>query len=439
MAISDDILDLSKIEAGKIEITEQVFSLRQLLKAIELSVRPSAEKTHVSLRVKIAKSCPDLLRGDPLRLRQVVYNLLQNAVKFTAIGTIKLEVTSKPCGNQQQLRFEIEDTGIGIEAHVIGKIWESFEQADASITRRFGGTGLGLAICAQLVGLMGGKIGVQSQVGAGSRFWFELKMHDAKGQKGRPCLKSGGLKPTPMQALKILVAEDHLINQRVITHIVEKLGHRCEVVAHGKEVLASLAKSRFDLILMDCHMPELDGYATAREIRRHSLESVRKIPIIAVTADVLGETRQQCLAAGMNGYISKPIDLEQLRLAIDRFARPPSPSPLDLSMLERLSALNDPGESDFLKELVADYLKDTSQKLNVIKLAGENNHRQRVAENCHSLKSASATLGAHRFAEALAKLEMSASKNSALESLEHEIESLFELFNEAATALKKAV
>jgi signal transduction histidine kinase/ActR/RegA family two-component response regulator len=302
LGLVNDILDFSKIEADKLALEEAPFDLRQLI-ADTCSVFEKTAKEKSLDFVRKEPSSGELVLGDSLRLRQVLTNLLGNAFKFTLEGAVSLRVLS---GDGKLLRFEVEDTGIGISQEKQQHMFEEFSQADSSTTREFGGTGLGLAISRRLVELMGGKLELESQVGIGTCFSFDLPLPrycSLAGASGRsePELSEAAAKPS-----RILVVEDNVVNQKVACKLLEKLGHSVEVAEQGEEALRMLDESSYDLILMDCQMPVMDGYEATRRIRARE-DAAAQLPILAMTANAMQSDRELCLDAGMDDYLTKPV------------------------------------------------------------------------------------------------------------------------------------
>jgi signal transduction histidine kinase/FixJ family two-component response regulator/HPt (histidine-containing phosphotransfer) domain-containing protein len=326
MSVLNDILDFSKIEAGKMELREENCRVRALVDEVTALFAARAELRGVRIDANVEADVPSQVEADTERVRQVLSNLVGNAVKFTESGTITVRASVEDTKAQLlQLRFEVKDTGIGIEPALQGKLFEAFSQVDGSLTRRHGGTGLGLAICKQLVALMKGRIGVSSEPGKGSTFWFVLPLRrlestgglvlsgapEAKPLAPPPSSKNGGTR-------KILVAEDNPINQEVIREVLSELGYDAFIVENGREALSALEQEAYPLVLMDCQMPELDGYGAAREVRRRETGQ-RRIPLIAVTAHAFEGERQKALSAGMDDYVTKPISAAVLREVIERW------------------------------------------------------------------------------------------------------------------------
>jgi signal transduction histidine kinase/ActR/RegA family two-component response regulator len=306
MVLLNDLLDLTKIEAGALALNPVEFNLRESMKDAARPVSVPIRAKGLEYECRISDAIPPTLIGDGMRLRQVMVNLLGNAVKFTEAGTVEVNVTlNDKSGDTLELLFEVRDTGIGIAPTDHRKIFEAFRQADASTTRKYGGTGLGLAISQKLVEMMGGRIWLTSALGEGSSFFFTARF-------GKAQPSSDGLLRDP---LRILLAEDNPVNRRVAETLLRKMGHQVTLAPNGKEAVERCREHGFDLILMDVQMPEMDGIAATREIRL--LEGMsRRTQIIAMTANDQDGDRQRCLDAGMNGFLGKPIDANQLSAAI---------------------------------------------------------------------------------------------------------------------------
>jgi two-component system, sensor histidine kinase len=317
LAIINDILDLSKIEAGKLDLTPIAFSLRECIHGPVNLLAPRASQKDIALCCDVAAGVPDSLIGDPLRLQQVLLNLIGNALKFTEQGAVGLEVSAEPPANGEVLvKFEVKDTGIGIPPEKQETIFEAFTQADGSVARRFGGTGLGLTISARLVSLMGGGIRVESTPGIGSCFYFTARFRVADRSvtpRSATTPAEPGLAEGTYGPLRILLAEDNPVNQLLAVKLLEKHGHTVSLASNGKEAVDAVASgAQFDLILMDVQMPEVSGYEATRQIREMERSTGRHIPIIAMTAFAMADDRERCLAAGMDDYISKPIKIREL-------------------------------------------------------------------------------------------------------------------------------
>ena len=562
MMVINDILDFSKIEAGKLFFEILDFDLREVIEPVLELLAEQAQSKGIELTDSIPADVPTYLRGDSGRLRQILMNLLGNAVKFTNSGEVGVRVSkTAQDANQVTLRFEVADTGIGIDAEAQSRLFQAFSQADASTTRRFGGTGLGLAICRQLVEMMGGEIGVQSKAGKGSTFWFTARLETRVGPPARNCpdlvnlrvlvvddnltnrqilrhqivawkmqkgsaasgreairmltaaaadgapydlalldmqmpemdgltlaraikatpaiaktrlimltslgqqpgsgeLKDAGIeayltKPvkqarlftclaevmgaagleepivnrTPASALaptahltRILLAEDNGVNRLVAAGQLAKLGYHADTVANGAEALDLLKRIPYDVILMDCQMPEMDGYQATRLIREHQSRAGNNSPrthIIAMTANALQGDREKCLAAGMDDYISKPVRLADLETALKRLetSRPTQPAAPEkqefaaepILDMEQINSASD-GDPGRLRELIEMYLEEARADFSHLARAVESDSAEQIARYAHKLSGASSTCGINRFAAVLRHLEELAHK-----------------------------
>jgi PAS domain S-box-containing protein len=574
MTTVNDILDYSKIEAGKLRLEFIDFDLRETVEGTVEMLGETARKKEIELGCWLEADVPVHLRGDPGRLRQVLANLLSNAVKFTERGEVLVRVhKAAEHAHDAVLCFSVSDTGVGVDAKALPSIFAPFTQGDTSTTRRYGGTGLGLSICQQLVELMGGRIGCETRTeeanpfvtgakrNSGSRFWFELTLgkqrptekaaepaaglsavrvliatdhdttrnvlkhqvstavtdlvtsttelsrevlrraageghpfdiavlsvddpgtegvalaHAIKGdpqisatrlivitplgrrlstpvmqQAGisaclvkpvrqsrlidclrdvlnanRPRLSADGTDAAPPDAahgltaakyVRVLVAEDNVVNQRVVVRQLKKLGFTADAVGNGKEVLEALQRMPYDIVLLDCQMPEVDGYEVARRIRKEGRATFKSEPyLIALTANALPGDRERCLSAGMNDYLTKPVLLEALEgvfqravLKVQPMLRARSPevveSPIDLSVIEGLRELSEPGQPEPLVELIELFLKDAHPKLDRMNSALDRKDFTTLALAAHSLKGSASNLGARRLAELCATLE----------------------------------
>ncbi|MBS1857244.1 MAG: response regulator, partial [Acidobacteria bacterium] len=318
LTILNDILDFSKIEAGKLEIEPVVFRPRQCVEQAVKLVEFRAAQKGLELTCEFAPDLPEWVVGDPTRLGQVLLNLAGNAVKFTGRGSVGIECRALWAdAGEAVIEFAVRDTGIGIAEAQQKRIFEAFAQADGSTTRRFGGTGLGLTISARLVELMGGRLSVESRPDVGSCFRFTVRVHVAP---------SGALEVPPMageaataaRRLRLLVAEDNPVNQQVIARLLARLGHEVAIAGNGREVLEAMTRERFDAVLMDVQMPEMDGLEAAEAIRRTEGSTGRHMPIVAVTAHAMTGDRDRCLASGMDDYLAKPIRSGELAEVLSR-------------------------------------------------------------------------------------------------------------------------
>lgn len=349
MAVIDDVLDLSKIEAGRLELECVELDVAKVISEAMQVVQTVAARKSLKLITSIDRDVPKTIRADGVRLRQILLNLLSNAIKFTPAGKIELRAGVKPSGDfGHELFFSVSDEGIGISEAGQRNLFQPFSQAAAHISRQFGGTGLGLTICKMLVELMGGKIGVTSRLGEGSCFWFTIKA--LRAEQSRPdsalgssfwagseqafqslslaCGESASAparlaltSADPAEAARqsrILLVDDNSINQKVALLMLKKLGFQADVANNGQEALQALAKRQYDLVLMDCIMPELDGLEATRILRSKGGYAA-SVPVIAMTANAFIEDREACLAAGMSDYLSKPVRESELSRKLKRW------------------------------------------------------------------------------------------------------------------------
>jgi signal transduction histidine kinase len=317
LTIINDILDFSKIEAGKMTFENVGFDLREVITNAVALLAPRAQEKNISLTYSVDESIHCRVVGDPSRLRQILLNLLGNGVKFTSTGDVSLQVAKmEDTAGDMRLKFSVKDTGIGISEEVQKSLFQSFTQGNASTTRKFGGTGLGLAICRRLVELMGGEIGVNSTLGEGATFWFTLRVAKEKlaSQTAPACQEAPVNSNTVVpNGITVLLAEDNKINQVVSVKQLKRLGFEVDVVATGARAVAAWQQKRYGIILMDCQMPEMDGYQACQKIRE--LEEKLGLPhtqIIAMTAHAMQGDKELCLAAGMDDYLAKPVNAADL-------------------------------------------------------------------------------------------------------------------------------
>ena len=417
LTILNDILDYSKLEAGRLDIESVDFNLRHTVEAVIALLNPKAAEKSIILDAHIAPDIPRWLKGDPTRLRQVMLNLVGNAIKFTEAGSVSLRVESR--GRVESgavgLHVAIADTGIGISEAARAKLFGSFSQADSSITRRFGGTGLGLAISKQIVELMGGEIGVDSELGKGSTFWFNLNLPEGE----EPVATEPGKVRRGVRPLRILLAEDNPVNQKVAVGFLRPQGHTIEVAKNGVEAVAAATERDFDLVLMDMHMPEMGGLEATRHIR--ALPAPRgQIPIVALTASAAPDSIQRGFEAGMNSYVPKPINPDTLIEALvglfgaSDVAAPPTASDdpagggesddVSARLAESAAALDtatiatleDQLGTDTVAELVGDFIATSKELFDQLVAARTAGKLEEWGDAAHSLKSSAGTLGLSR-------------------------------------------
>lgn len=328
LTIVNDILDFSKIEAGKLNLELIGFNIATLVQTQVNLLSSIGKEKGLHVTTEIDPALERHFRGDPGRIGQILLNLVGNAIKFTQSGEVSIRVqpVSGPSKTEQYVRFEVKDTGVGIPGEVIQNLFKPFTQADGSTARKFGGTGLGLSICKRLTEMMGGKIGVESEVGKGSKFWFTVKLltveKDVTPNSGE---QNSRVNEPPTEAAmargkyRILVAEDNSVNQMVALAQLKALGFNAQAVANGKEALDAYMTGQFHLILMDCQMPEMDGYEATRKIRAIEGSEGPRIPIIALTANAMKEDEERCLQSGMDSFVCKPVKREHLLAELERY------------------------------------------------------------------------------------------------------------------------
>jgi PAS domain S-box-containing protein len=395
LTIINDILDFSKIEAGKLEFETVDIELPHILGGALRLMQAQAQAKGIAIHSMIEADVPVRLRGDAGRLRQVLINLLNNAIKFTPQGEIRLRVSvERQSAKIAVLRFRVSDTGIGIPPEVQERLFQAFAQGDASTTRKYGGTGLGLAICKQLVAKMQGDIGVESSLGNGSTFWFTVEL--AKQSASATLAVTEEIEKQesaegnqPGRGQRILIAEDNVVNQRVAAYELRQLGYSADTVANGCEVLEALSRIPYSVILMDCHMPELDGYETTRRIRA---AGGHQPYIIAITANAMQGDKEICLAAGMDNYISKPVRTAELKAALQK-AHPVPAESVSADGLAILRKLENGGAPGILAELTDLFAQSTptllSQACNFL------DNPTQLAIIAHTIKGSCSFFGAH--------------------------------------------
>ena len=311
LAVLNDILDLSQLEAGRLQVSAGPVQLRSLLQDVEALMRPQAMARQLTLHVDTDPAVPERARLDATRVKQVLFNLLSNAIKYAERGSVDLELRLEPDANgRHQLMFKVTDTGVGMDADTLARLFHRFERGDAPAPGTAGGTGLGLEISRNLARLMGGDIVAASQPGQGSRFSFSVPLELVA---DNPAVAAAGLTdPLPTPGLHVLVAEDHPVNRQVLAALLDGMGHHSLFVPTGDEAIHAVQRQHFDLVLMDLHMPGIDGIETTRRIRALPDRAAATVPIVALTADAFTDTRERCLVAGMNDFLSKPVGRDKL-------------------------------------------------------------------------------------------------------------------------------
>lgn len=415
MRIINDLLDFSKIEAGRLTLEEIDFDLHALLKDVLALYRPRADAKGLALHLEVSSDLPVWVRGDSLRLRQILLNLLDNAIKFTQHGEVALRAEALA---GDAIRFVVRDSGIGIPAAVQEHIFLAFSQADGSVSRKFGGTGLGLAICRQLATLMGGDLKLESTPGQGSSFHVCLRFAPGQ-QPNRRLADHPEEAPPRFPGARILVAEDNPVNQKLAEFMLEDYGVEVLLANDGKAAFDLLARESVDLVLMDCQMPEWDGLTASRAIRAREVEQrLPRLPILALSANAMPGFEENCREAGMDGYLGKPLNEAALTSALRRWlpagiqekagkreaGAGVDPLPFNLEKIQRLCR----GDARKVEEMLNLFLGSSEELLDKLARALAASELGEVARQAHQLKGASAYLGADEATELAAALEASA-------------------------------
>ena len=433
--IINDILDFSKIEAGKLALESINFDLRELIDGIYDLFSSKASEKGLTLTSKVHDNVLDIVYGDPVRLRQILTNLISNAIKFTDSGTVHIstELIEQKDDDVCVLRFEVCDTGIGLVSDQKEGIFDTFSQADSSTTRKYGGTGLGLTISRQLVELMDGEIAVSSELDQGACFWFTVSMHVPVDQKTALSeYKQEELKidSNPHQyGCRVLLAEDNITNQIVAEGMLELYGCKVDLAVNGREASQAVRNQQYDLILMDCQMPELDGYSATGEIREFEKQTgCARTPIVALTAHAMDGDRERCLVAGMDDYLSKPIRQAQFQSILEKWlldssadSGEPTIVPttddepdtavlrFDQNALLMYKNLQKPGKPDVIRMIIEKYFEGAEPLLQSIEKAVKNNDPEKLLHAAHTMKSNNAMVGAVRMTDICLELEMQGS------------------------------
>jgi signal transduction histidine kinase/DNA-binding response OmpR family regulator len=413
LGLINDILDYTRLNAGRLELAETAFDVRGVIRgAVEL-VENDAKAKNLTLELDIADDVPRRAGGDPARLRQILLNLMGNAIKFTRTGGVRVEVRRGPTeAKGVRMKFRVTDTGIGIAPEATGKLFAEFSQVDASISRRFGGSGLGLVICKQLVERMGGSIGVESRVGHGSTFYFDilLRARRASDESGAPRAELPPKERAPA-TFHVLVAEDNATNRLVATRMLERIGHKVDAVPDGREAVAAVQSGNYDVVLMDLMMPEMDGLAATEAIRALPGE-LSKIPIVGLTAADSRGDENACRAAGMNHFATKPITAARLAEAIStvtagltpRHGPPARAAPVenrtfDPAVLDEL--VRELG-ADVAAEVVRMFIENARHEVaNIRELVGQASSTE-LARLAHSMANTARSVGLLRVGRAAA-------------------------------------
>jgi signal transduction histidine kinase/DNA-binding NarL/FixJ family response regulator len=457
LSVVKDVLDISKIEAGKFDMETVDFQLENELRDTSSMLLHLVKGKGLQFSSTVDPSIPKVLRGDSGRLKQILVNLIGNAIKFTDEGRISILVLQQDeCEDSVVLRFEIEDTGIGIPQEMHSKIFEMFTQVDMSPSRKFGGTGLGLSISRRLVEMMGGEVGFQSKEGIGSVFWFTVRLETLR--RNSPALppvrvELETVSETTIEesrleksSVSILVVEDNPINQKIVVRLLEKKGFHVDAVDSGMDALSAIENDPYDIILMDCQMPEMDGYETTRRIRQWEVETKAvPLPIIAVTANALKGDRERCLLVGMNDYLPKPVDTEVLVSTLEYWVQwrrtilsklSSKRAGLDASRIKNLKKMSSEMDGSLFAELLSLFKTNSPGHLKKIETAIRSKNAELLGKEAHYLKSSSANLGAAEMSDVCRKLEMIA-ENGSLDDAAELGQKLQVLFTEACQELEK--
>ena len=426
LELINQLLDLAKIEAGKMEVDAQNFSLQTLLDDITSAFNAAAAEKNIGFTVSVHADVPGALNGDEMHLRQVLINLIGNAIKFTQEGGVSVSInSSEETGNRVKLMFSLIDTGIGRAKEKLGIIFESFTQADSASTREYGGSGLGTTICRQLVELMGGEIGAESELGKGSTFWFALPFEKASPAKAQEASPESAGPPASLNHARVLVVEDYPTNQEVAKYLIESAEGVVTIAENGQVALEMFKEGVFDIILMDVQMPKMDGYEATREIRK--LPRGAGVPIIGMTANVFEKDRQACLAAGMDDFLPKPLELGRFLSTVahwlspaDMAGRAPAEKtsdsgtqtpveydpdkPVDIeAYVKRMG-----GNRDIAEKIIRGFIQQIPVQLRNIEEAIKSGDIETVGREAHSIKGGALNVFANDMMLAAKELEIQA-------------------------------
>jgi two-component system, sensor histidine kinase len=444
--VINEILDFSKIEAGRLEIEAVEFDCRQTLGDVINLLSERASRKGLVLMHRTERNVPEVVVGDQSRVKQVLMNLVGNAIKFTERGEVRVSMSvAEREGDTYLLRFEIRDTGIGIAPDALAAIFDAFSQADSTMRRKYGGTGLGLTIARQLALVMGGQIGVDSMPGRGSTFWFTVRVPAIQSRSGadRSATEAEAL-PSSFSG-RVLLAEDNPVNRELAVAMLEAVDVEVAIAVDGREAVAQVAGGGIDLVLMDCQMPEMDGYDATRAIRAGEASGAARLPIVALTANAMDGDRERCLECGMDDYLSKPFKPAQLYTTLARWLpageprqKPVAPAlapalaaaakTLEINAIAQIRAAGGPDADRLLEKVLRLYCDSVPQMLKSMQEAAGKGDCVALQRAAHALKSSSHNVGAVRFASLCRDLESAARAGQIrfdrLEALEFEFDSV---------------
>ena len=445
--VINEILEFSRLEAGQMTYSTQPFDLSSACRQVVDQLSSLARSKDLYLQLQLSPDLWATREGDQQKVRQILISLIGNAIKFTRRGGVTVSVTAL---DTERVHFEVIDTGIGIAEDQRERLFEAFSQVEEGTTRRYGGTGLGLAISRELVTTMGGQIGVESQLEVGSTFWFELPLQPVEVELAAESLPVETSAETDFSGLRVLVVDDDQVNRVVVTHHLERMGCQIEEAANGQKAIDIFRPDRYDLILMDLHMPRMNGYEASRQIRlaEQAVGNVARIPIVALTASESEEAKERCWQVGMDGYLSKPFQIDNLIAEIERLR--PDFQPVEerqtlvdqvlTTELESVSLfepdnLIDIGDPDFLREMVDLAIETTELRLSELRAAIEAEDWLQTGEVSHQLKGALGTCGAKRMSAIATKMKEQAGRDRPNQVVETYRESV-EIWRETQLAMQ---
>jgi hypothetical protein len=449
LAILNDILDMSQLESGRMALAPAPLDLRALLRDVEALMRPQANAKRLALHIDADPGVPERVLADGTRVKQVLFNLLANAIKFSEQGAVVLDVRARAgAEGHPELEFVVTDTGIGMDEATLANLFNRFVQGDNSRSRRFGGTGLGLEISRNLARLMGGDISVRSKLGEGSCFTFRMPLKVVT-VAGAPAGAMAAAGAAAARVLEVLVAEDHPVNRQYMAALLENLGHRPHFTTNGEEAVQAARERRFDIVLMDLHMPVLDGVGATRAIRALPERAAATVPIVALTADAFPETRERCLVAGMNDFLTKPVSPQKLASALRRLfgagaaaGVAPEPTPAPPPARAEVAPVIDENSLRVALEaiprarlatMIEDFLAQGPQTVQRLRTAMRDAQPLELRVNAHAAKGAALNLGLAGLAATAEALQDGASHLPA-----HEIARLVQRYEELLPATRAA-